>query len=515
MKAILVLLVLSRALPAVAQEEIVSVSDWRFHDGDNPAWAAPDLDDSHWAKTTYSEWGASFNFNTGGTQWYRGTFHVPDDFAGEELALGMGPLQQIYDVYIDGTLAGRFGDWEPSPHGPFQRHLVFPIPPGLLKGPVGHIAIRRWRGAVGLSWLVFSLWGGSSFPHPPEIGSKLAIDALESLHGVAGAIRYLPWTLTYVLFLFAAAISFVLFSVQRRRVEYLYLGVSCTLFGAMPLIGALLASRVSVMAQSWAPVLTHALSVLTGAFMLLFLASLCPRFRRILQIGAVIAGILALAAGYSLAEQSNAARVFWMFGQTYGLAVFYLLAMWGLFLDRSRGSLAIASCLFVNTAAVGWDSTAIELHLPRLVFTAGPFAIDSRSITGVVFIFVTLFVLYLRYRDEQARQEAIDLDLAAARRMQEQLLSGSAENPAGFVVDAVYRPAREVGGDFYRTESLEDGSLLVIVGDVSGKGLDASMLVAVILGSLANETNRNPASLLAYLNRAAMGRTAGGFITAC
>ena len=99
--------------------------------------------------------------------------------------------------------------------------------------------------------------------------------------------------------------------------------------------------------------------------------------------------------------------------------------------------------------------------------------------------------------------------------MQEQLLSGSAENPAGFVVDAVYRPAREVGGDFYRTESLEDGSLLVIVGDVSGKGLDASMLVAVILGSLANETNRNPASLLAYLNRAAMGRTAGGFITAC
>ena len=53
------------------------------------------------------------------------------------------------------------------------------------------------------------------------------------------------------------------------------------------------------------------------------------------------------------------------------------------------------------------------------------------------------------------------------------------------------------------------------MGDVSGKGLNAAMLVAVILGSLANETHRNPASLLAYLNRAAIGRTAGGFITAC
>jgi sigma-B regulation protein RsbU (phosphoserine phosphatase) len=41
------------------------------------------------------------------------------------------------------------------------------------------------------------------------------------------------------------------------------------------------------------------------------------------------------------------------------------------------------------------------------------------------------------------------------------------------------------------------------------------MLVAVILGSQANETHRSPASLLANLNRAVMGRTGGGFITAC
>jgi serine phosphatase RsbU (regulator of sigma subunit) len=141
--------------------------------------------------------------------------------------------------------------------------------------------------------------------------------------------------------------------------------------------------------------------------------------------------------------------------------------------------------------------------------------IDIRAVPDILFVFVTLFVLYLRYRDEQARQAAISQDLAAARRMQELLLADSAEMPAGFAVDAIYRPAREVGGDFYRTVPLEDGSLLVILGDVSGKGLDAAMLVAVILGSLANETHRSPASLLAYLNRAVMGRTGGGFITAC
>ena len=77
--------------------------------------------------------------------------------------------------------------------------------------------------------------------------------------------------------------------------------------------------------------------------------------------------------------------------------------------------------------------------------------------------------------------------------MQEQLLGGNVSRVAGFDLEAVYRPAKEVGGDFYRTVSLEDGSLLVIVGDVSGKGLDAAMLVAAVLGSLANEVEQTPA----------------------
>ncbi|HUX44987.1 MAG TPA: PP2C family protein-serine/threonine phosphatase [Terracidiphilus sp.] len=446
--------------------------------------------------------------------WYRATFKVPADFAGQELAVGMDPLEEVYDVYIDGTLVGRFGSWKPDPQGPFPRHLAFSIPSDLLKGPTGHISIRRWEGASHLMWAPFGSSGYFSFPHPPEIGSKLAIQAQERLHPAAGAIRVLPWDLTYVLYLFAALISFVLFSAQKRRAEYFYLGLYCILSGAPPLAGIPLASSNSAMAQSWGPVLVFFFDILAPAFSLLFLACLCPRSRRTLQIGAVLALIFAFAAAYSLGKQSYAATELWEFGFTYGMAAFELLAMAGLLLDRRRGSFVIAFCLFLNAAGWAWGAWAPKLHLP-IGFEAGPFGFDLRSFPGILFVSVTLLVLYLRYRDEQARQAAIDQDLAAARRMQELLLAGSAEQPAGFTVDAVYRPAREVGGDFYRTVSLEDGSLLVIVGDVSGKGLDAAMFVAVVLGSLANETHRNPASLLAYLNRAVMGRTGGGFITAC
>ncbi|MGA7521242.1 MAG: SpoIIE family protein phosphatase [Acidobacteriaceae bacterium] len=485
------------------REPVISIhGPWRFHKGDNPAWASPNFDDSQWAQIDYSR--LDYSGLPTGSRWYRATFQVPADFEGQELALGMAPLEEVYDVYVEGVLVGRYGSWEPTPRGPFPRHIAFPLPAGLLKGPVGHIAIRQWRGASGLFWQTFTSAGTFSFWHPPQIGLKAAIEPQEQLHLMAGAVRSLPWDLAAVLLLFAATISFVLFSVQQRKAEYLYLGIYCFLLGAPFLLAIPLVENESVMARSWGMVLIFASPRFANAFSLLFLAALCPRIRRILQFGAVILGSFAIVAGYSFAvQQSNIQAL--LHGGDWCLTLFALIAAGALLLDRSFGSFAIAFCLLLNGAV--WF-----LNFP--VF-AGPFRIEVPSLPPVLFVFVTLLVLYLRYRDEQIRHAVIDEDLAAARRMQEQLLAGSARNPPGFAVDAVYRPAREVGGDFYRTVGLDDGSLLVLVGDVSGKGLDAAMLVAVILGSLANETHRSPASLLAYLNRAVMGRTAGGFITAC
>ena len=100
----------------------------------------------------------------------------------------------------------------------------------------------------------------------------------------------------------------------------------------------------------------------------------------------------------------------------------------------------------------------------------------------------------------------------AAREVQELFLGAAIATP-GFAVDTVYRPAQEVGGDFYQIWPAEDGSLLVVVGDVSGKGLKAAMQVAAVIGALRNERHRSPASLLNYLNRSLTGHTGGGFVT--
>ena len=85
----------------------------------------------------------------------------------------------------------------------------------------------------------------------------------------------------------------------------------------------------------------------------------------------------------------------------------------------------------------------------------------------------------------------------------------------GFGIEAAYFPMSEVGGDFYWTRAEADGALLVVVGDVSGKGLKAAMLVAVAVGAAGSAKAASPAAVLSTINQALLGRTGGGFVTAC
>jgi phosphoserine phosphatase RsbU/P len=75
----------------------------------------------------------------------------------------------------------------------------------------------------------------------------------------------------------------------------------------------------------------------------------------------------------------------------------------------------------------------------------------------------------------------------------------------GFEVDSIYNPANEVGGDFYHVESTADGGLLVVIGDVAGKGLKAAMSVSMLMGALRRTPDQNPSKILESLNRVLVG----------
>jgi serine phosphatase RsbU (regulator of sigma subunit) len=78
---------------------------------------------------------------------------------------------------------------------------------------------------------------------------------------------------------------------------------------------------------------------------------------------------------------------------------------------------------------------------------------------------------------ERARVE-IDTELRLAARIQRHLLEASEARPAAVAWHAVLEPARTVGGDFYDVLTLDDGSALVLIADVSGKGIPAAIALA-------------------------------------
>jgi len=80
---------------------------------------------------------------------------------------------------------------------------------------------------------------------------------------------------------------------------------------------------------------------------------------------------------------------------------------------------------------------------------------------------------------------------------------------AGFTIESEYRPAQQVGGDFFQIIAHPtDGSVLIVLGDVTGHGLQAAMMVSLLVGTIRTETRHtnNPLAILAALNERLLGR---------
>ena len=103
--------------------------------------------------------------------------------------------------------------------------------------------------------------------------------------------------------------------------------------------------------------------------------------------------------------------------------------------------------------------------------------------------------------------------------MQQLLIPQNLPPTPGYRIAAVYKPASEVSGDFFQVIPLRSGphadSLLIAIGDVSGKGLPAALMVSLLVGTLHTyaETLSSPAEILGGLNRRVHGRSGGGFTT--
>jgi serine phosphatase RsbU (regulator of sigma subunit) len=111
---------------------------------------------------------------------------------------------------------------------------------------------------------------------------------------------------------------------------------------------------------------------------------------------------------------------------------------------------------------------------------------------------------YLEELAQEIRErERVEQELQVARRIQQASLPKEVPTLEGWKISPYYRPAREVGGDFYDFLELEGGRLGIVVGDATGKGVPAALVMATtrtMLRAVAQTSNYSPGDVLAKVN---------------
>ena len=162
-------------------------------------------------------------------------------------------------------------------------------------------------------------------------------------------------------------------------------------------------------------------------------------------------------------------------------------------------------------AQLGIDATAqlrIRLRIDGLAIIAS----ISLGYAGLIYVSIMESRRHIRARVEKA---ALESEMAAAREVQRVMVPEDLPQVPGYAIESAYRPAAEVGGDFFQVVPLPSGRTLAVLGDVSGKGLRAAMIVSMIVGALRAVCGytEEPAEILGELNRRLRGNMQEGFVT--
>jgi len=151
-------------------------------------------------------------------------------------------------------------------------------------------------------------------------------------------------------------------------------------------------------------------------------------------------------------------------------------------LDTLRASLVVAIHLPEGGGCIGFLSLGSKL-------TGGRFNAEELTVLSILATQVGIAVRNARLHEEAVARKIVDQELAMARSIQEAILAGNPPSLDGLDLAALSLPSRQVGGDYYDLISLSRGRLGVAIGDVSGKGVPAALLMSMLHAGLHAQVN--------------------------
>ncbi len=527
--AVILLYLLSAFAPAQTfsldhnRDTVTSLAGrWRLHLGDDPTpvtqhsaephFSDAPFDDSSWMLASPTRpLPTSGHRYYAGFAWYRAQLELPSD-QGRSYSLSVPPGAN-YEVFADGQRLGGCGFL--PPHRAIQFFCpakVFPLPDASPGRPL-HVAIRVWAIHVHQSFAERGFY----------VGDTSAINRISTgLHDSDQQV-FIQEYVMIALEVLAAFIAWLLFSFRRSDREYLWFGV----FVAMLAMSRLL----QVILQSFGiPALVYllSLSVFSCAAQIAQLIFFFVLFRtRRTRFFYVAVGCQIIIAVYTLVSAEigldyaalHNHPLLVVLGATAICQLVTVVCVMNLVIRRAlKGDfdariLLLPAMLLTGSSlgeiliglvrSLGWIHLAVNVN-ESLVHK--PFPVRAEVLFEIIFLVAALFTLMWRFSRSCSLEDKTQRDQQTAQSVQQLLSPAGLPVVPGFQLESAYLPLQELGGDFFHLAPVSDGSLLVVLGNVSGKGITAAMTVGVLIGALRDHRERSPSALLAHLNQVLYGK---------
>jgi hypothetical protein len=489
----------------------------RFHTGDNPLWSQPSFDDSAWPLISPEKsWSEQGYKDYGGFAWYRFKVILPPQRA--QLALYIPAIMTSYQVFADGKLLGSFGRFPPNATVYVLHAKLLLLPRN--QASTMEVAIRVWH------WPQWAMYEGGGMSAAPRIGEASQLQDWMTLQD-----RNTFWELSaqdylaLLNFLYFAA-GFILLYMRPRERLYLWYGLAGLCFSSWSLIRVFTAFHdvPALASEAW----MNALSI-AGFFTFLVFIWLTMGSRRTVWIWL---GVVCLAANgimWTLPPLRNLPvsvgnTILTVVNLPFTLIPVILLVQ-GVMRHNPDARLLLVP-VGLNTLA-NWINDSLWAILtgghrwaePYWAFWnttfSWPFPFGLYDLSIAILLLAILAIVVLRFARSRQDEEQMKNEREAARTVQQVLIPDAIPAVPGFRIESVYKPAGEVGGDFFQVVPAPAGGVLAVIGDVSGKGMPAAMTVSLLVGTfrtLAHYT-KSPSEILAAMNQRMLGRSKDGFTT--
>jgi serine phosphatase RsbU (regulator of sigma subunit) len=514
---------------------------WKFRAGDSPLdpvtnqpfWADPSFDDSDWETVDLTPKSGSLDPISGlsdfvpgwtgkghpgywGYAWYRIRVRV-DARPGVKLAMaGPADLDDVYQTFDNGTLIGSFGNFSSDrPVVYFTQPAMFALP-----DPVSDSTGASTQVIVFRVWMepntLFQGDDVGGFHSAPLIGQASSVNARYQMRWLELIRAYILSPIQAFVFLLLGVVACSLTFFDRSDRVYLWIGlilITSAVFyattgigswtqwvGALPLTIVQDVILVPLIYTGWVMVWRVWFRLREPAWI--------PGALAALVVLLMVSNLLGDNIYYNVVSQpvSHAFHITAVAVRLL-LALLMLLNVYlGIYETGLEGWLVLPATLCC--VAGGFQSELRQMHIQTNWFVFGAnvtvFQLSNLLLVGAVSI-----LLLRRLLVSLKTQRQMALDVRQAQEVQQVILPEGRTTLSGFAIETEYRPAREVGGDFFQIiPHKSDDSLLIVAGDVTGKGLKAGMLVALLVGAIRStaELNSDPEFVLGALNRRLMGR---------